>query len=71
MNVFQQAREEEDELRKRNQSKEGNYTGKNCPQCNRNRLMMGDDGKQRCEKCAYCVEDEKIDGEFQDYLNCK
>lgn len=28
----------------------------------------GDDGKHRCEKCAWCIEDAGYDGEFLDYL---
>ena len=44
------------------------YTGANCPNCNRNRLMKGEDGKSRCEKCAWCVEDNEYDFEFLEYM---
>jgi len=61
---------EEDERRKRNVAKMGDYENpeNGCPNCGRHRVMRGDDGKHRCEKCAWCIEDSNYDGEFLDYL---
>lgn len=64
--------EDEDEVKfKRNQSKMGNYddSENGCPNCGRYRVMIGADGKHRCEKCAWCIEDKDYDSEFQDYLS--
>lgn len=42
------------------------YAGTPCPNCGRYRLELYDNGKERCEKCAWCpqenryVEDEEI-----------
>lgn len=41
--------------------RQGAYTGEDCPNCGRNRLLIGDDGKTRCEKCGWCMEDGKYD----------
>ena len=62
---------EEDAKQKRNQDKEGDYANpeNGCPNCGRHRVMLGTDGKHRCEKCAWCIEDKEIDGEFQEYLH--
>ena len=35
-----------------------------CPNCNRNRIMTGKDGKHRCEKCHWCIEDNDYDLEM-------
>lgn len=61
---------EEDALRKRNQSKMGPYENPEagCPNCGRHRVMRGADGKHRCEKCAWCIEDAGVDNEFLDYV---
>lgn len=55
---------------KRNAAKMGEYENPDngCPNCGRHRVMRGDDGKHRCEKCAWCIEDNSYDEEFQDYL---
>lgn len=61
---------EEEEREKRNAAKMGDYENpeNGCPNCGRHRVMRGDDGKHRCEKCAWCIEDAGYDGEFLDYL---
>ncbi len=35
----------------------GDYTGKCCPSCGRERLCSCPNGKTRCEKCNWIVED--------------
>jgi len=47
----------------------GAYTGDICPNCNRSRIMNGDDGKRRCEQCAWCLEDNDYDIELSDYFS--
>ena len=47
----------------------GEYTGGNCPNCGRQRVMSGADGKRRCEKCAWCIEDNGYDGDLLEYLH--
>lgn len=61
---------EEEECRIRNAAKMGDYENppNGCPNCGRHRVMRGDDGKHRCEKCAWCIEDNRYDGEFLEYL---
>ena len=61
---------EDDARWKRNAAKMGDYENpeNGCPNCGRHRVMRGDDGKLRCEKCAWCIEDAGYDGEFLDYL---
>lgn len=59
------------EIKSRDDSKFGVYTNNLCPNCKRQRLMIGDDKKKRCEKCAWCVEDSEIDQEFRDALDCR
>ena len=39
-----------------------------CPKCGRQRVMLGDDKKHRCEKCAWCIEDNDFDGDFFRHL---
>lgn len=39
-----------------------------CPKCGRQRVMLGDDKKHRCEKCAWCIEDNDYDGDFFRHL---
>jgi len=68
MGFFDEGRKEEDEKRDRNNSKMGDYTGDDCPNCSRQRIMKSDDGKHRCEKCGWCIEDNAIDLEFQSFL---
>ena len=53
----------------RQRDKFGDYTGDDCTNCGRVRVMTGKDGKHRCEKCAWCVEDKGYDHEFSSYLN--
>ena len=61
--------QDEDEARLlRNRSKMGDYVSDPCPYCKRVRVMLGDDGKHRCEKCCWCVEDNDFDYEFLDYM---
>ena len=67
MNLSDMLKESQDEDRKaieRYTSKMGPYTGESCPNCGRTRIMLGTDGKHRCEKCAWCVEDSKYDGDL-------
>ncbi len=61
---------EEEEREKRNREKMGDYENpeNGCPHCGRHRVMRGADGKHRCEKCAWCVEDGDYDYEFLSYL---
>ena len=38
------------------------YTGEDCPNCDRNRLLTYDTDKGKktvCEKCNWCVEDKE------------
>ena len=53
-----------------NQAKCGEYENPEggCPACGRFRVMLGDDGKHRCEKCHWCIEDAAIDEELAAYL---
>lgn len=54
---------EEDDTLTRISLKRGNYDNgaSGCPNCGRFRLILGDDGKHRCEKCCWCVEDKDYD----------
>ena len=45
-------------------SKLGSYSGESCPNCNRVRVMIGNDGKRRCQKCAWCIEDHAYDADL-------
>lgn len=40
-----------------------------CPNCSRHRVMKGVDGNHRCEKCAWCIEDNDYDYDFLSYLS--
>lgn len=59
-----------DDMDKVNEGKLGNYNNPDngCPNCARHRVMIGDDGKHRCEKCCWCIEDGKIDDSLSDYM---
>jgi ribosomal protein L37AE/L43A len=35
------------------------YTGNDCPNCGRNRLLKCANGKTRCEKCNWVLEDSE------------
>jgi phage/plasmid primase-like uncharacterized protein len=61
-------RTEEEEYLKQQESKCGNYVSGECPECGRRRLILGKDGKRRCEKCCWCVEDKAYDMEFSRYI---
>jgi len=39
----------------------GEYTGEDCPECGRWRVILCHDGKRRCEKCHWCIEEERYD----------
>ena len=39
-----------------------------CPNYGRHRVMIGIDGKRRCEKCAWCIEDGARDSDMLSYL---
>lgn len=60
----------DDDFQERNAAKMGDYDNpyEGCPNCGRCRVMVGEDGKHRCEKCAWCIEDGDYDGEFERYL---
>ncbi|NIP56157.1 MAG: hypothetical protein GWO26_30050 [Phycisphaerae bacterium] len=40
----------------------GDYNGEKCPKCGRERVLLCNDKKRRCEKCRWCIEDEIYDG---------
>jgi hypothetical protein len=65
-----QWREDEEAHWQLQHSKNGNYDNPKdgCPSCSRHRVMIGDDKKHRCEKCAWCIEDNEYDGDFSDYI---
>lgn len=48
-------------------SKRGEYVDLACPNCGRHRVMLGADGKRRCEKCCWCIEDKNYDNDFVEY----
>lgn len=62
--------DEENAFRERNAAKMGDYENPEhgCPNCGRNRVMIGADGKHRCEKCCWCVEYNDYDSEFLEYM---
>lgn len=47
----------------------GDYVEECCLNCGRQRVMTGTDGKHRCEKCCWCLEDLKYDGDLVDYMH--
>ena len=63
-----QTQNEEFANRELQRSKCGDYTGDDCPNCGRQRVMLGDDGKKRCEKCYWCIDDGQYDGALMDYM---
>jgi len=66
---IKKTQDEEHEIRERNRKKMGPYIEESCPHCGRQRVMTGDDGKHRCEKCCWCVEDNNYDDEFSGYMH--
>ena len=68
MNILREYHKEQDDFNMRNQAKEGDYTSDLCPNCHRSRIMIGDDKKRRCEKCAWCIESYDYDYEFLAYI---
>ena len=66
-NISRQQQEDFEHSEKQ-RAKCGEYTGDSCPNCGRFRVMLGDDNKRRCEKCAWCIEDSGYDGDLLDYL---
>jgi ribosomal protein L37AE/L43A len=62
--------EEEDKWLAKQRAKMGQYQNPpdGCTNCGRNRVMVGDDGKHRCEKCCWCTEDSAYDAEFLEYM---
>lgn len=65
----EQAEKEEEENRNKQRAKMGDYTGDDCPNCGRCRIMRGDDEKRRCEKCGLCIEDGTFDKEFFNFIH--
>lgn len=65
--MLEESRREEDRLREEYFSKCGPYTGDECPNCGRIRVMKGKDKKRRCEKCCWCIEDKEYDNAFYRY----
>ena len=61
---------EEERWTKEQQAKCGDYKNgeAGCPNCGRHRVMRGDDGKRRCEKCAWCIEDASYDSDLGQFL---
>ena len=55
--------------RKVQSSKCGDYQDIDCPNCGRHRVMLGDDGKRRCEKCCWCIEDKEYDGDLIEFTH--
>ena len=55
------------EMLSRRCAKLGEYTGDECPNCGRYRVMRGGlDSKRRCEKCHWCIEDKGYDPDLFD-----
>lgn len=44
-------------------------TGEECPNCQRVRVELGQDGKRRCWKCAWCIEENGYDYELFQFLH--
>jgi len=65
---MEEFQKEEDEFRERQMVKMGDYSGDDCPNCGRHRVMVGDDGKRRCEKCCWCIEDDEYDTDFVRFM---
>lgn len=59
-----QSQKEEELLFDKQMAKMGDYTNDRCPNCDRLRIMMGEDKKRRCQKCCWCIEDKDYDYEF-------
>lgn len=53
-----------DDEKQRRDMKLGDYVSGCCPECSRERLILGGDGKRRCEKCGWCIEDECYDSDI-------
>lgn len=68
--AMQKERERDERNREMQVAKMGDYDNPpdGCPNCGRQRVMLGDDGKHRCEKCCWCIEDGEYDGAFLDYM---
>ena len=62
---------EERENERTQKDKCGDYANAEtgCTNCGRNRVMLGSDGKHRCEKCCWCLEDGDYDLDLCDFLN--
>ncbi len=60
------AKDQKEEIDRFNKikAKYGNYTEISCPHCGRHRVMLGEDGNHRCEKCHWCVETNDYDLEM-------
>ena len=60
------AQNEESHLIKKQSAKFGDYENPDCgcPECGRYRVMRGEDGKHRCEKCYWCIEDVSYDSDM-------
>lgn len=65
---LQEQQEEEGHWRDEQRSKCGDYTNQNCTNCGRERVMLGNDGKHRCEKCYWVQEDNERDFDLAHFL---
>ena len=65
---LQEQQEEEERWRDEQRSKCGDYTNQNCTNCGRERVMLGSDGKHRCEKCSWVQEDNERDFDLVHFL---
>jgi len=51
--------DEEEDIKQKEWSL-GNYTGNKCPNCGRVRVCLCGNGKRRCEKCNWIIEDNSF-----------
>lgn len=56
---------DKEEIKRIDGKKFGDYTSDNCPECGRDRVILGADNKRRCEKCTWCIEDNEYDPEMR------
>jgi hypothetical protein len=39
----------------------GDYNGEDCEKCGRERVLLCNNGKRRCEKCNWCPETQRYE----------